>query len=176
MSNVQQFPFLVLWCFQLIPIVIGNESNETKTISIGAIFCAVRVYCPFLLCCFDCESLSVGDLLKFEQSAQDEFSSLWLGYTESLGSPELRTQIASLYKKASSENIIVHAGAEEAIFNFMNVMLDAGDQIIVHSPYYQSLGEVARSIGGISYTELGRLIQLALERFEKEKRLKTTKG
>ena len=58
----------------------------------------------------------------------------------------------------------------------MNVMLDAGDQIIVHSPYYQSLGEVARSIGGISYTELDRLIQLALERFEKEKRLKTTKG
>lgn len=113
--------------------------------------------------------------MKFEQSAQDEFSSLRLGYTESLGSPELRTQIASLYKKASSENIIVHAGAEEAIFNFMNVMLDAGDQIIVHSPYYQSLGEVARSIGGISYTELiDRLIQLALERFEKEKRLKTT--
>jgi len=29
----------------------------------------------------------------------------------------------------------------------MNVMLDAGDQIIVHSPFYQSLGEVARSIG-----------------------------
>ncbi len=102
---------------------------------------------PYLLCCSDCESLSIGDLLKFEQNAQDELSSLWLGYTESLGSPELRTQIAALYKKALSEDIIVHAGAEEAIFNFMNVVLDVGDQIIVHSPYYQSLGEIARSIG-----------------------------
>jgi aspartate/methionine/tyrosine aminotransferase len=102
---------------------------------------------PYLLCCSDCESLSVGDLLGFEQNAQDDFLSLRLGYTESLGSPELRTQIASLYKNASMENILVHAGAEEAIFNFMNVVLDAGDQIIVHSPCYQSLGEIARSIG-----------------------------
>ncbi len=102
---------------------------------------------PFPLCCSDCESLSVGKLLQFEPSAQDELSSLWLGYTESLGSPELRTRISSLYENSSSDNIMVHSGAEEAIFNFMNVVLEAGDQIIVHSPYYQSLGEVARSIG-----------------------------
>lgn len=102
---------------------------------------------PHLLCCSDCESLSIGDLLEFEQIAQAEFSSLWLGYTESLGSPELRAQIASLYKNASLEDILVHAGAEEAIFNVMNVVLDSGDEIIVHSPFYQSLGEVARSVG-----------------------------
>jgi aspartate/methionine/tyrosine aminotransferase len=42
---------------------------------------------------------------------------------------------------------LVHAGAEEAIFNFMNVALDPGDHIVVHAPYYQSLGEVARGIG-----------------------------
>ncbi len=102
---------------------------------------------PYLLCSSDCESLSVGDLLKLEQNAQDDFSSLWLGYTESLGSPELRTQIASLYQKILPEQILVHAGAEEAIFNFMNVTLEAGDHIIVHAPYYQSLGEVAHSIG-----------------------------
>ncbi len=120
---------------------------KLKPFQLEQYFAQYEFTAPYLLCCSDCESLSVGDLLKFEQSSQDELSSLWLGYTESLGSPELRTQIASLYKKASSENIIVHAGAEEAIFNFMNVMLDAGDQVIVHSPYYQSLGEVARSIG-----------------------------
>ena len=102
---------------------------------------------PYVLCCSDCESLSVGGLLKLEQGALEEFSSVWLGYTESLGSAELRTQIASLYQKISSEQILVHTGAEEAIFNFMNVVLEAGDQIIVHAPYYQSLGEVACSIG-----------------------------
>ena len=29
----------------------------------------------------------------------------------------------------------------------MHAVLDPGDQIIVHSPHYQSLGEVARGIG-----------------------------
>ncbi len=102
---------------------------------------------PYLLCCSDCESLSVGDLLKLEKNAHEELSSLWLGYTEVIGQPELRNQISSNYKKASSNDIMVHTGAEEAIFNFMNVALDPGDQIIVHSPFYQSLGEIAKSLG-----------------------------
>ncbi len=102
---------------------------------------------PYLLCCSDCESLSIADLLRFEQNAQEELLSLRLGYTESLGSLELRTEIASLFTRVSPANIIVHSGAEEAIFNFMNIVLNPGDEIIVHTPYYQSLGEVARSIG-----------------------------
>jgi len=102
---------------------------------------------PHLLCCSDCESFSVGELLQLEQGAQEALLSLRLGYTESLGSLELRTEISSLYTKSSAENIIVHSGAEEPIFNFMNVALKPGDEIIVHSPSYQSLCEVARSIG-----------------------------
>ena len=102
---------------------------------------------PYLLCCSDCESVTIGDLLQMEQGAGDRFLALGLGYTESLGSPELRQEIASLYEHNKQEHILVHSGAEEAIFNFMNVMLNPGDHIIVHSPYYQSLGEVARSLG-----------------------------
>ena len=102
---------------------------------------------PYLLCSSDCESLKLGDLLDLEAGAKDRFESLWLGYTESLGDPELRDAISTLYENAGAEQILVHAGAEEAIFNFMNATLGRGDQIIVHSPYYQSLGEVARGIG-----------------------------
>ncbi len=102
---------------------------------------------PYLFCSSDCESFSVEDILKFDPQALDAMLSLRLGYTDAPGSLELRTQIASLYKNVSSEEILVHAGAEEAIFNFMNVALNPNDQIIVHSPYYQSLGEVARGIG-----------------------------
>lgn len=120
---------------------------KLKPFRLERYFAQYEFTAPYLLCCSDCESLSVGDLLKLEQNAHEELSSLWLGYTESLGSPELRAQIASLYPNISPGQILVHAGAEEAIFNFMNVVLSAGDQIIVHSPYYQSLGEVARSIG-----------------------------
>jgi len=102
---------------------------------------------PYLLCCSDCESLRIDDLLQMEPGARDRFLSLGLGYTESTGSPELRREIASLYEENTPDHILVHSGAEEAIFNFMNVMLQPGDHIIVHSPFYQSLGEVARSIG-----------------------------
>jgi len=102
---------------------------------------------PHLLCCSDCETFSVEELFRLEPEARDRFASLRLGYTESLGSPELREQIASLYRQIGPEQILVHAGAEEAIFNFMHVCLEPGDHVVVHSPYYQSLGEVARSIG-----------------------------
>ncbi len=120
---------------------------KLKPFRLEQFFAQYEFTAPYLLCCSDCESLSVGDLLKLEQNAHEELSSLWLGYTEAIGSPELRTQIASLYQNISSAQILVHAGAEEAIFNFMNVVLEAGDHIIIHTPYYQSLGEVARSIG-----------------------------
>jgi len=101
----------------------------------------------YLLCSSDCESLAVEALLAFEPGAHDQLLSLWLGYTESAGSPELRQAITTLYDSLAADQILVHAGAEEAIFNFMNVTLTAGDHIVVHAPYYQSLGEVARAIG-----------------------------
>ena len=110
-------------------------------------FAAHEFKSPYLLCCSDCESLTIDDLLMFDPDAREEFLSLWLGYTESTGSPELRDAIASLYTHHDSDHILVHAGAEEAIFNFMNVTLQAGDHVIVHTPHYQSLGEIARSMG-----------------------------
>jgi aspartate/methionine/tyrosine aminotransferase len=110
-------------------------------------FAAYEFNSPYLFCCSDCESLSIDELLRFDPDAQDRFLSLRLGYTESTGSAELREAIASLYAHNSLNHILVHAGAEEAIFNFMHVVLHSGDHVIVHSPHYQSLGEIARSIG-----------------------------
>ena len=102
---------------------------------------------PYLLCASDCESMELGELLAMAPGAHDQLSSLWLGYTESLGNPKLRQAITTLYEQVAAHQVLVHAGAEEAIFNFMNVALRPGDHIIVHAPYYQSLGEVARGIG-----------------------------
>jgi aspartate/methionine/tyrosine aminotransferase len=72
---------------------------------------------------------------------------LWLGYTESLGDPALRRAIATLYERIDTNQVLVHAGAEEAIFNFMNVALGPGDHVVVHTPCYQSLSEVAHGVG-----------------------------
>jgi aspartate/methionine/tyrosine aminotransferase len=124
---------------------------------------------PYLLCSSDCESMKLRDLLALEPEATERFESLWLGYTESLGAPELRQAISTMYENVTAEQVLVHAGAEEAIFNFMNVALNPGDHVIVHAPYYQSLGEVAQGIGAeVSkwQGDPGRAWQLDLEVLE----------
>ena len=102
---------------------------------------------PYLLCTSDCESMPIEDLLNMELGSFEKFHKTWLGYTQSQGSPELRCEITKLYEKINIEDILVHSGAEEAIFIFMNSMLKSGDHIIVHYPCYQSLFEIANSIG-----------------------------
>jgi len=101
----------------------------------------------YLLCSSDCESMSIADLLALEPGAADRFQNVWLGYTESLGSPTLRAEICRLYETIQPDDILVHSGAEEAIFLFMFSAFNEHDHVIVHSPGYQSLAEVARAAG-----------------------------
>ena len=102
---------------------------------------------PYLLTQSDCASMSINDLLNFEPGAKEAFLEGGLGYTEVPGNPALRKVISDLYTKMTPENIIVHAGAQEPIFNFMNVILDKGDHVICQFPIYQSLFEIPSSIG-----------------------------
>ena len=101
----------------------------------------------FLLCSSDCESMSIADLLALEPGAGEKFQQTWLGYTESQGSPFLRKEICNLYETVQPEDILVHSGAGEAIYLFMYAAFQKGDHVIVHSPGYQSLAEVARAAG-----------------------------
>ena len=101
----------------------------------------------YLLCSSDCEAMSIADLLALEEGAAKIFQQVWLGYTESQGIPPLRTEIAKVYETIQPDEILVHAGAEEAIFLFMQATLKPSDHVIVHSPCYQSLTEVAKGIG-----------------------------
>lgn len=101
----------------------------------------------YVLCASDCETFTVREILALEPEAEARCLDLRLGYTESAGAPSLRQAIAGLYTTISPEEILVHSGAEEAIFAFMLATLKAGDHIIVHAPCYQSLAEVARGLG-----------------------------
>jgi aspartate/methionine/tyrosine aminotransferase len=100
-----------------------------------------------LLCASDCGTVSVADLLSMEPGARERFLELRLGYTESPGGFPLRRQIAKLYGSMAPEDVLVHAGAQEAIFLFMQAALGPGDHAVVHWPCYQSLHEVARAVG-----------------------------
>jgi aspartate/methionine/tyrosine aminotransferase len=101
----------------------------------------------YMICGSDCQSFTIQELLALEPSAAERFQSHWLGYTESPGSPSLRQEIAKIYQAISPDQVLVHSGAEEAIFLFMHAVLDTGDHVVVHSPCYQSLVEVARGMG-----------------------------
>lgn len=103
---------------------------------------------PHLLCTSDVEGLPMSELLDM---ADDESRELWsglrLGYTEAAGHPLLRAEIAGLYEGVSPDEVLVFAGAEEAIYVFMRTVLGPGDRVVVTWPGYQSLYEVARSTG-----------------------------
>jgi aspartate/methionine/tyrosine aminotransferase len=101
----------------------------------------------YLLCSSDCESWTVADLLNLEPGADEGLKRHWLGYTESPGAPSLRAEISRIYTGIGPEQVLVHSGAEEAIFLCMHAVLGPGDHVIVHWPCYQSLFEIARSIG-----------------------------
>ena len=101
----------------------------------------------YTLCSSDCQSFTIQELLDLEPDAAERFHQHWLGYTESPGSPSLRQEIARVYTAISPDQVLVHAGAEEAIFLLMHAALSPGDHLIVHFPCYQSLVEVARSLG-----------------------------
>jgi aspartate/methionine/tyrosine aminotransferase len=102
----------------------------------------------YLLCASDVEGWPMADLLAL---ADDETRAMWdglrLGYTESTGHPLLRAGIAELYEHLSADDVLVFAGAEEAIFCLSSALLGPGDHAIVTWPGYQSLWEVGRAAG-----------------------------
>jgi aspartate/methionine/tyrosine aminotransferase len=101
-----------------------------------------------LLCASDVQGYRMADLLDL---ADDETRSMWdgltLGYAESTGHPLLRAEIASLYEGLEPDDVLVFAGAEEAIFCLANVLPGPDEHAIVTWPGYQSLYEVARATG-----------------------------
>ena len=82
--------------------------------------------------------------------ASPESLELWdhlgLGYTKSPGHPLLREEVARLYETIPADKVLM-AIPEEAIFIAMNVLLRPGDHMVAVFPIYQSLYEVARTMG-----------------------------
>ncbi len=102
---------------------------------------------PYLLSCSDCEPLKMNNLLTM---ANEESLKLWsnltIAYTESQGHPLLRNEIAKIYQNISDDEVMVIV-PEEGIFIAMNVLLQSGNHVVTTFPGYQSLYEVANSVG-----------------------------
>src|SRR6188472_360140 len=79
----------------------------------------------------DAESVTTADLLALEPDASERLLAQRLGYTESVGSPELRAAISPIYETVSR------------------------DHVVVETPCYESALQVGRSTGA-SVTEWRR--------------------
>ena len=102
---------------------------------------------PYLLSSSDCEAIPMAELLSWADSqVLDLWENLRLGYTETKGHPLLLSEIASLYPGVKEDQVLVCAPGE-GIFLAMNTLLRQGDHVITMFPAYQSLYQVAASLG-----------------------------
>jgi aspartate/methionine/tyrosine aminotransferase len=88
----------------------------------------------------DAETMSVSELLAMGTPAdREEFEALGLGYIPTEGTDELRTAIAATYDhRVDADDVLCFAGAEEALFWTLRLLLSPGDHAIVGVPNYQS--------------------------------------
>jgi hypothetical protein len=99
----------------------------------------------------DMESMSVSDLLAMATPEDRHlFETLRLGYTETLGLPELRMEIAQTYDSAKPEHILCFVGAEEGVYVAMRVLLAPEDHAIIIVPNYQAAETLPLSICAVS--------------------------
>lgn len=73
-------------------------------------------------------------------------------YTDVAGEPALRDAIAEKYRREhgvaiSRENVLVTAGAKQAVFNACQVLFEAGDEVALFCPYWVSFPEMVRLSG-----------------------------
>ena len=102
---------------------------------------------PYHMTASDIESMTVADLLALATPEdRNALDTLWLGYTETWGSRELRAEIARTYEAMALENILCLAGAGEGLYAVAKVLLQAGDHVLVPTPNYQSAETVPLSV------------------------------
>ena len=99
----------------------------------------------------DAQTMTISELLALaDDQDRTAFENLPLGYTETYGDPALREVIAQMYEQADAADVLCFAGAEEALYLAMNVLLDAGDHAVVVTPNYQSAETVPLALCEVS--------------------------
>ncbi len=89
-----------------------------------------------------------------KEAAKDAIDMGFTKYVPSAGISELRAAIVSKLKRDNNidydlENVVVTDGAKHALFNIMLSILEAGDEVIIPSPYWVTYPEQVKFAGGI---------------------------
>jgi aspartate aminotransferase len=73
-------------------------------------------------------------------------------YTDNAGDPALRDAISEKYRReqgaaCARENVLVTAGAKQAVFNVCQALFEEGDEVALFSPYWVSFPDIVRLAG-----------------------------
>jgi len=102
----------------------------------------------YLLAASDCESLSIGKLLKMSGGSLEQMGEVSLGYTETQGAPWLREAISETYESVDAGDVIVLGSPIEGVYLTMRTLLAAGDEVIVLTPSYDALRNLPEDLAG----------------------------
>ncbi len=93
----------------------------------------------------DAQTLSVAEVLGPE--GMEELAALPLGYSPTWGSDALRAAIAATYDAVEPDDVLVFAGAEEAMFWALQELVGPGEHAVVTVPNYQSMESLPLATG-----------------------------
>lgn len=120
---------------------------EIEPFKLERYFAKYEFNVKYLLSSSDCDGFSLDYVLS-KASAQERhlWKNLTLGYTDSLGHPLLRDAISRHYNTIKRDDVFVLSPGE-ANYILMRVCLAKGDKVVCMRPAYQSLYQIAKSIG-----------------------------
>ena len=87
------------------------------------------------------------DELADRQEDRDALAEQHLAYTQTNGTQELRTVIASLYDGATAEHVQVTNGGSEANWIVLWRLVTPGDELVVMTPNYMQSAGIIRALG-----------------------------
>ncbi len=90
--------------------------------------------------------LTLKELLQDDPEGMAKLLALEMDYAHANGIPELRTNIAALYKGAGPENVLVTVGAIEANYDILWSVVSAGDEVVVMLPNYMQIWGLAKNL------------------------------
>jgi len=75
-------------------------------------------------------------------------------YTAAAGMPELREAICARYKTdygvdITPAEVLMTVGGKQALFNSALALVDPGDEVVTHAPYWPTIPEQVKLVGGV---------------------------
>ena len=82
-------------------------------------------------------------------------------YTQAGGLPDLKDAVGTYFEKyygygVARQEVVVTTGAKFALYAFFASVLDAGDEVIIPTPYWVSYADHIKMVGGVPVFAVGK--------------------